>query len=112
MAQESKGVAALIALLGRLLRSPVAEQLRAAHRCSRLASYPNAICGTVRCDGSESLACGRRQLRRPARAGEVPTIGLCLDSNGFGLLAFAPRQIPDRPKPSKDGSPARLCGRA
>src|SRR5579872_6929851 len=109
MAQESQGVAALIALLERLLRSPVAEQLRAAHRCSRLASYPNAICGTARCDGSDRLACDRKQLRRPARAAAVPRTNLCLDSSDFGLRAFDPRQIPDRPKPSKDGSPMHLC---
>src|SRR5881392_1182141 len=98
---EEQGVSGLIVPREKLLRSPVAEQLPAACRCSRLAFCPNAICGTGRCDGSGLLACDRRQLQPPARGVAAPRTNLCPGSSGFALRAFDPTQTPDRPKPSR-----------
>src|SRR5437016_3481119 len=95
----------VIAQLGKLRRSPVAEQFPAARMCSRLASCRNAICGIALCGGTGFLACDRRRLRRPVQVVTVPKINLCPGSSGFVLRAFGRIQIPDRPTPSKDGWP-------
>src|SRR5437016_9417446 len=109
---EAGIIAPLTVLLGKLRRSPVAEQFPAARMCSRLASCRNAICGTAPCGGTGLLACDRRRLRRPVQVVTVPTINLCPGSSGFVLQAFDPIQIRDRPTPSKDGWLVRPCGTA
>src|SRR5215467_12243329 len=73
---------------GKSLLVLAAERFRVAHRCSRWASCPFAICETVRYDGSGFLAYGRRRPPPPVRVAMVPTTSPCLDSTGSGHPAY------------------------
>ena len=100
---------------GKIAANSCGGTTSAAHKCNRSASCRCAICGIAPYDGSDRLACGRRQLRPPIQAAAAPRINLCPDSSGFGRRACASPVVISAalpPKPSRDGSRVHLCDTA